>query len=602
MKKNSLIPSFLMCAFTLAGCNSISVEDASETSSSKSLAPSAWEAQELEKYKQIESTRFPGNPEASGYNGVVSGSFHGMAQRAGLEALKLGGSSADAAMVTALAQTTLGGGAVVSHFGIMSVIHYDAGTGKVYYMNANWNTIKGDDDPTTMPSGNFAQSIFEGEPTGRSALVGGFMKGVEAMNQRFGKLPFERLFEPSIELAEQGIEWTPALEAYVDLRRKTLSRLPESKAVFSNENGEWLEVGDVFYQKALANTLRKVAKQGADYMYTGDWGKKLVAAVQKDGGFMTMEDLADYEVIWGEPLIVEHNGYKVNVNGLPSYGGVNIIETLNLSDAAGIKELGHWSENPESFKRMHQITANQSIPAIRASSPATLKALYPELTFEPESRTTKEHSQKLWQYMEQGLNLVSWKDYQPKHSDTVVAIDKWGNMTAVVHSINSAVFGATGIIIDGVSIGDPGAIQKGIAKAAGPGNRLPDPVEHGIIFKDDEPILAFSSMATGLHLQTAQSLINVMDFGMTPKEALDAPAFYAPETDYSNTVPKSTARILEGQFEPDFLNRLTVPYKEVSKIEARYAHGLWVGATRNPKTGELKAASHPLTNGQAVAY
>lgn len=591
-----------MCAFTLAGCNSISVEDASETSSSKSLAPSTWEAQELEKYKQIESTRFPGNPEASGYNGVVSGSFHGMAQRAGLEALKQGGSSADAAMVTALAQTTLGGGAVVSHFGIMSVIHYDAGTGKVYYMNANWNTIKGDDDPTTMPSGNFAQSIFEGEPTGRSALVGGFMKGVEAMNQRFGKLPFERLFEPSIELAEQGIEWTPALEAYVDLRRKTLSRLPESKAVFSNENGEWLEVGDVFYQKALANTLRKVAKQGADYMYTGDWGKKLVAAVQKDGGFMTMEDLADYEVIWGEPLIVEHNGYKVNVNGLPSYGGVNIIETLNLSDAAGIKELGHWSENPESFKRMHQITANQSIPAIRASSPATLKALYPELTFEPESRTTKEHSQKLWQYMEQGLNLVSWKDYQPKHSDTVVAIDKWGNMTAVVHSINSAVFGATGIIIDGVSIGDPGAIQKGIAKAAGPGNRLPDPVEHGIIFKDDEPILAFSSMATGLHLQTAQSLINVMDFGMTPKEALDAPAFYAPETDYSNTVPKSTARILEGQFEPDFLNRLTVPYKEVSKIEARYAHGLWVGATRNPKTGELKAASHPLTNGQAVAY
>lgn len=602
MKKNSLIPSFLMCAFTLAGCNSISVEDASETSSSKSLAPSAWEAQALEKYKQIESTRFPGNPEASGYNGVVSGSFHGMAQRAGLEALKQGGSSADAAMVTALAQTTLGGGAVVSHFGIMSVIHYDAGTGKVYYMNANWNTIKGDDDPTTMPSGNFAKSIFEGEPTGRSALVGGFMKGVEAMNQRFGKLPFERLFEPSIELAEQGIEWTPALEAYIDLRRKTLSRLPESKAVFSNENGEWLEVGDVFYQKALANTLRKVANQGADYMYTGAWGEKLVAAVQKDGGFMTMEDLADYEVIWGEPLIVEHNGYTVNVNGLPSYGGVNMIETLNLSEAAGIKELGHWSKNPESFKRMHQITANQSIPAIKANSPATLGALYPEVTFDLESRTTKEHSQKLWQYMEQGLNLVSWKDYQPKHSDTVVAIDKWGNMTAVVHSINSAVFGATGIIIDGVSIGDPGAIQKGIAKAAGPGNRLPDPVEHGIIFKDDEPILAFSSMATGLHLQTAQSLINVMDFEMTPKEALDAPAFYAPETDYSNSVPKSTARILEGQFEPDFLNRLTVPYKEVSKIEARYAHGLWVGATRNPKTGELKAASHPLTNGQAVAY
>jgi len=602
MTNNKVISSLLMCTLALAGCNSMSKDSASEVAAKKSLAPSAWSAQDLEKFKNIESVRFPGNPEATGYNGVVSGSFHGMAQQAGLEALKQGGTSADAAMVTALTQTTLGAGAVVSHFGIMSVVHYDAASGKVYYMNANWDTIKGDLDPKTMPTGNFAKSIFDGEPTGRSALVGGFMKGVEAMNQRFGTLPFERLFEPSIELAEQGIEWTPGLNAYINFRKKTLSRLPESKAVFTKEDGNWLEVGDVFYQKALAKTLRAVSTQGADYMYTGDWAKKLVAAVQKDGGFMTMEDLADYNVIWGEPLLSEHNGYTINANGLPSYGGANMIEAINLSKAAGIKELGHWSESPESFKRMHQLTANGGIPAIQASTPALLNALYPGLAFDPESRIDQQHAEKLWQFMEKGANLITWKDITPKHSDTVVAIDKWGNMTSVVHSINSAVFGATGIIVDGVSIGDSGAIQKDIVAAAGPGNRLPDPVEHGILFKNNEPVLAFSSMAVGLHFQTAQSLINVMDFGMTPKEALDAPAFFAPETDFSSSLPTSVARILKGEFSGEFLEKLTVPYKEISKIEARYSHGLWVGATRNPKTGELKAASHPLTNGQAVGF
>jgi len=605
MLTKKLISLSVVSSLALGGC-SLTSETKSPETQQVSLAPSQWPAADQEKFNQIERDTFPGNPEAVGYQGAVAGSFHGLAQRAGLEALKQGGTSADAAMTTALTQVTLGAGAVVSHFGIMSVVHYDAASGEVSYMNANWNTVKGETDAMSIPGtvGFSGDALYGGVPSGRSALVGGFMKGVEAMNERYGKLPFERLFEPSIELAEEGITWTPSLNKYLKPRKKSLSRLPETKAVFSKADGSWLQEGDTFKQPALAKTLRAVAEQGADYMYSGPWAKKAVAAVQKDGGHMTLEDLANYEVIWGKPLIAEHNGYTINANGLPSYGGASMIEALHLAEAANIRELGHWSENPESFRRMSELTANMMVPHIKAGMPQVLDQMYPGMDFSPESRITAEHGEQFWQRMEAGVKLAQWDDATPKHSDTVVAIDQWGNMTAVVHSINAVVWGATGIIVDGVSIGDPAVHQKAIIASVEPGSRLPDPVEHGLLLKDGEPVMAFSSMSMGLHQQTVQSLINVMDFGMSPKQALDAPSFFLPETrvDPKTGMPNNTARVMEGEFDQALLDKTGLPVNQITPAERRMAQGLWVGIARDPKTGELRAASHPYTNGQALAY
>ncbi|MFC3053259.1 gamma-glutamyltransferase [Kordiimonas pumila] len=570
------------------------------------LKPSNWEQGQFEKFMQIEETKFPGNPEAKGYMGAVTGSYHGLAQRAGLEALKQGGTSVDAALTTAMTQIALGGGAVISYFGIMTMVHYDAATGEVTSMNAGWNTVQNETDPLSIPGGiNMASKagLFAGEASGRSALVGGFMKAVEAAHKRYGKLPFKKLFDPAIMIAEEGIPFNNSLAGYLTPRKEDLSRLPESKAVFTKENGEFYEVGDHFIQPALAKTLKKVATQGSDYMYKGPWGEKLVAAVQADGGKMTMEDLANYEVMWVDPIKTPHSGYTVYANGLPAQGGVHMVEALHLSEAANIAQLGHWSKNPESLRRASALTFNMLFSSIPQP---VLEQMYPGIDMSLESRIKPETAQKIWSRMEAGVMPVQYAEQKPSHSDTVVAVDKWGNMTAIVHSINSVVWGKTAIIIDGVSIGDPGAFQKELIAQTGQGKRLPDPTEAGLLFKNGAPVLAFSSMATGLHQQTFQSLVNVMDFGMTPKEALDAPAFFLPRPvggDAEKGIPpKWMVRVMDGEFDDTILEATGLPIEKIKPEDRRYIQGLWVGIARDPKTGEIKAASHPYTNGQAVAY
>jgi gamma-glutamyltranspeptidase/glutathione hydrolase len=599
-KIKAVAVSLCTASFILVGCTS--AEKPITT-----LALSGWSAADQSRFLAVEQTDFPGNPEVKGFQGAVSGSFHGRAQRAGLEALKQGGSSADAAMTTAMAQVALGAGAVISYFGIMSVVHFDAASGEVSYMNAGWNTVEGEKDPMSIPGqiGGYGDALYgTDEPSGRTALVGGFMKGVEAMNGRFGKLPFKRLFEPSIEIAEKGIQYSEKLDSYVQPRKKDLSRLPETKAIFVKENGEWYQNGDNFTQPALAKTLKAVAEQGADYLYTGPWAKKAIAAVQKDGGHMTLGDLASYEVIWGKPLVAKHGEFEVYANGLPAYGGVNMIEALNLSEAAQIKELGHWSESAESFRRMAELLNAGNITYIEAAMPSVLDQIYPGLDLSKASRLKKATAVELWKRMEAGAKVAQWHDKAPKHSDTVVAVDKWGNMTAVVHSINCVVWGKTAIIVDGISVGDPAVSQKAIVAQAGPGKRLPDPTESGLLLKNGKPIMAFSSMSMGLHLQTAQSLINVMDFGMTPKQALDAPAMFYPKTDIDFEAGTSTqsVRVMKGDFPIALLEEMGLAYEEIAPKERRYAQGLWIGIARDPETGELNAASHAYTNGQAVAY
>ena len=282
-----------MLALT-AGC---SQEDVAPSTSPDStapkvdLSPAGWPPGEWEEYLAMEEVRFPGNPLARGGRGAVTGSYHPLAHRAGLEALRQGGSSVDAAMTASLTQIALGAGAVVSYFGILSMVHYDAAGDEVVTLNAGWNAVLGEDDPMSIPGtmgmGSDDEMYGTDEPSGRTALVGGFMKGVEAAHGRYGKLDFEALFAPAIHVSEAGIPFNSSLAGYLESRKHSLSRLPESKAIFTNPDGAWIEEGQLFRQEALASTLKAIAEQGAGYMYSGPWAERAVAAVQADGGAMT---------------------------------------------------------------------------------------------------------------------------------------------------------------------------------------------------------------------------------------------------------------------------------------------------------------------------
>jgi gamma-glutamyltranspeptidase/glutathione hydrolase len=538
---------------------------------------------------------------ATGQKGAVTVAYNGVAARAGLEALKRGGNAMDAAMTAAVTQVAATAGAPVSYFGILSLVYYDAKSGQVYTMNAEWNTVKGEISPTTIP-GSINMATPEGlrgtAVSGRTALVGGFLKGVGAAHARFGKLPFARVFDSAIYIADRGMPVTRHLAGKFAFRQEDLSRLPATKAIFMKQNGAPYVAGETFRQPALAATLRAVASQGTDYIYKGPWARKLVAAVQADGGKMTVDDLAAYDVIWDTPLVANVGGYQLQTNRPPNDGGLNMIEAQQLALASGLTSGPHWTTSGQALKTALDITQLYTLGYL---SPAVKAQLYPGVDFSPASRVTPEFAQAMWKRMQAGAVPFRWKAPAGHHSDDVVAVDAEGNIAALTQSINCVDWGRTAINIDGISIGDPGSFQQTAMAKVTPGARLPAPTEQGILFKDGKPVLGFASMGSGLHQRTFQALINVMHFNMTIDAAINTADFLLPDTDLTNG--QLTFRVPKGRFSKSVLDAVGYRYQEVDPSDVRFGgEGLWVGIFRDPKTGLLRAASHNRNNSAAVAW
>lgn len=567
------------------------------------LTSSSWNPGEREHFLAAQSATRTSAGSATGTHGAVTVAYGAYAARAGLEALKQGGSAVDAAMSTALAQVALTAGAPISYFGIMSLVYHDAKTRQTHTMNAEWNTVSGETDPLSIPGsiafGDEKSLLGLGEPSGRTALVGGFMKGVEAAHAKFGKLPFSSLFQPAIEIAENGAPVNSSLGWSYGLRKDDLARLPATRDALLKPDGSPYREGEILCQPMLAETLRRIADEGAGYMYGGPWGEKLVAALRAEDGKMTLDDLTDYEVQWSEPLMSDlHSGYSLATAPWPNGGGVALIEAQNLAEAAGLTAGRHWSHSSDTLRVALDISQLMILVFL---APETLAAIFPDLDFSPESRVTKAHAEKLWKRIENGSPLPSWKRTSPMHSDDVVAIDAEGNIAAITHSINCVLWGKTAINVDGVSIGDPASYQQELIARTGSGKRLPSPTETGILFRDGDPVLGFASMGAGLHQRTFQCLLNYMSFGMTVEEAINTPDFFLPATDAATG--EATATFPAGRFDRALLDGTGLAWQEVEGQEARLGgEGIWIGIERDPDSGQLSAGSHNRNNSDAVAF
>ena len=554
------------------------------------LSPENW-AEDYDRFMAAQLVDRTGAGVAAGDRGAVTVGYNGLAARAGLEALKQGGGAIDAALTAALTQVALTAGAPISYFGIMSLVYYAADAGSVHTMNAEWNTVLGEDDPLTIP-------MYGTEVGGRTALVGGFMKGVGAAHERFGRLPWAEIFKPAIHVAENGFPVSEKMAEYWAIRAPDLARLPETRATFLKEDGSPFAEGDDFPQAALGATLRAVAEHGTDYMYGGPWAERVAAAVQADGGRMSVEDLAAYEARWDEPLVADlGGGYTVYTNPPPNAGGVALVEAQRLATASGLVDDGHWTESADALRKALDVTHNFMLDFL---PPETMVALFGS-DFTPEQRVTPEHAEAFWAIMEAGLPFGTWTPATPGHSDDVVAIDADGNIAAITHSINALMWGKTAIVVDGITIGDPASFQQQQIARLEPGSRLPAPTETGILFHDGKPLLGFASMGSGLHHRTFQALLGIMRFGQTVDEAINTPDFFYPNTD--PVTFQVTFRVPAGGFPREVLDGTGYAYEEVDPRQARLAgEGVWVAVSRDPETGELRAASHNRSNGAALAW
>ncbi len=546
-------------------------------------------------------------------SGVIVGITASAAVRSGLEALRQGGSAVDAVLTHALAEIVLYASCCVSHAGFMDLMVFEAATGKVYHLNGGWNTVLGEDDPLTIPG--------DGIPSGRTAMVPGFMAGVEAAHERFGKLPFASLFGPAVYFAEQGFELKPFHQGVIDARTDVLSRRPDTRAVFTRADGAWYRAGDLFRQPELARTLKNVASKGADYMYTGEWGQKLVEAVQSEGGKMTMEDLRRYEPLWSEPLRSTYRGLDVYATAPPNQGGVNLIEALNLVERANLRGMGHYSDSPEALHTLIRIARVMDIMGTSLTHHVTPTPLFkryaPQVETDLMKRITPGAADTLWAAMAtpgwNDLNIEAYR-WNPvegagNHSDAVVAVDAEGNAAALLHTINTALWGTTGIFVDGVPMADSAKYQQVKIARVGPGKRLPIETNPIMLLKDGRPVIVSSSIGMGVHEQTLQGIVNIIEYGDDVRTAADRPQVLRPIGGGISAAmaqkpegPEAQA-VAEGRFDPQLLDAVRAKGQPITALPTAQSgnwRGYWVGIHIDPESGRREGAGSPFFDGGAM--
>ncbi len=257
---------------------------------------------------------------------------HPLAAAAGAQMLAEGGTAIDAMIATQLVlnlvepqSSGLGGG------------------GFLLYYDAAGKTLTSFDARETAPAAAGPDMFLgpDGKPLrfieavvgGRSVGTPGIARLLDSTHRRYGKLPWPRLFEPAIRLAENGFAVSPRLAAAILEDRDTLQRYPATRGYFFHADGTPLQAGETLRNPALAETLRILAENGADAFYQGDIARDIAATVQGaagNPGKLAEGDLAAYQIIERAPVCMPYRRYNVCGMGPPSSAALTIGQILGL--------------------------------------------------------------------------------------------------------------------------------------------------------------------------------------------------------------------------------------------------------------------------------
>jgi len=258
----------------------------------------------------------------------------------GIEILNIGGNAVDAAVAVgfSLAITlpragNLGGG------GFMLV--YIKEKNEIFYidyrskspLNSNLENIFNIKDDSgknfeTVPK-NFDSKKYDLVDTGyKASAVPGTVAGLLEAHSRFGKLKLKDILEPVIKQAKQGIVVSYDLSKAIESTPR-LANDPESKKIYF-DNDTPIQQYSLLKLPDLANTLTLISKHGKDGFYKGETAKKIVEAMQKNNGLMSLNDFSDYKAYIKKPISTEYRGNKVYTAGPPSGGGITLLTALNI--------------------------------------------------------------------------------------------------------------------------------------------------------------------------------------------------------------------------------------------------------------------------------
>jgi gamma-glutamyltranspeptidase / glutathione hydrolase len=485
------------------------------------------------------------------------------ASRVGLEVLRLGGNSVDAAVAVGFAlAVTLpragnigGGGFMLIHradLGKTVAIDYretaPAATTKDVFLDAN-----GEADP------------FKSRWSGLAIGVPGTVAGLELAWRKYGsgKFSFADLVAPAIALARKGLIVDEDLAQSLTAAAPILAKHPSSARIFLKPDGSAPKAGDRIALDDLAATLETIAREGAAGFYTGPVARRIADAVEAAGGRMTIDDLAHYRAVEREPVSGTYRGHTIVSMPPPSSGGAHIIEILNILEGYPL-----GAQGLDSAAALHEMAEAEKLAyADRAAYLGD-----PDfMTIPLKGLVSKAYAEKLRALISPDrarpadeIRPGEPQRYESSETTHFSIVDGDGNAVSNTYTLNF--FYGSGLVADGTGVmlnnelddfaAKPGApnaygLMGGDANAPGPSKRPLSSMSPTIVLKDGKVELVTGSPGGSRIITTVlQIILDVIDFDLNVAEAEIAPRahdqLWPDELRIERGISPDTIRLLEA--------------------------------------------------------
>lgn len=460
-------------------------------------------------------------------------SAHPLASEAGAKVMRMGGNAYDAVIATQYALAVvypqagnLGGGGFlvgVKNNGEKFTIDFRE-TAPAKSTRDMYLDQKGTANTDLSQNGRLA--------VGTPGSVAGFFATL-----KHAKLPMELLIQPAIDLAEQGFAVTQREASLLNNQQENFQKHNKNSTVF-RKSAPWKQ-GDLLIQKELAKTLKRIQKNGVKGFYEGKTAELIVEEMKRGNGIITLNDLKNYKVIERKPISFNYKGTEIVSMPLPSSGGILLAQMLKMSSY----------ENLENYQ-------HNSTPAVQIMVEAERRSFADRAVYMGDPQFIKDQTEML---ISDAYLKNRWKSFtmnratpssevgkiipQPKESKEtthISIIDKEGNAVSVTTTLNGlygskVVVSGAGFLLNNEM--DDFSIKPGVpnmfgavggeANAIEPGKRMLSSMTPTIVMKNSKPyIIVGTPGGTTIPTTVYQSIVNIVDFRLSPNMAVNLPKFH----------------------------------------------------------------------------
>ncbi|UAY56408.1 gamma-glutamyltransferase [Arachidicoccus terrestris] len=367
-----------------------------------------------------------------------------------------------------------------------------------------------------------------------SVGVPGSVAGIFSM-YKFARLPFKQLIDPAIRLAEKGCKLTESEARLLNRFKADFQKYNRGPVAFVKDS-PW-KAGDLLVQKELAGTLKRIRDKGAAGFYKGKTAALIVAEMQRGSGIISTEDLARYEAKVRKPIEFKYHGYQIISFPPPSSGGLLLAQMMGMIAPFNIDTMGFLSAKAihimtEAERRAYADRAKYmgdpdyfQVPDSLLMDGAYLRTRMAD--FDPQRATPSS-------------TVGAGNLYESNETTHICVADREGNLVSITTTLNGN-FGSR-VVVKGAGFllndemddfsAKPGVPNMfgavgGVANAIEPGKRMLSSMCPTLVLKENKPYMVVGTPGgTTIPTSVFQTIVDIIDYGKTPREATEAPKFH----------------------------------------------------------------------------